>query len=160
MNRTIVLLLASLLLLASCGDDDSGNGAPGTPPAPAAPAASLPPASDDGDAGNTVIAPIGPALTVPELIAADPDGGPYVVSGYLFVLEDGRVILSELIAESYPPQPGGESLEARGIDLSTVPLVEAPEDSGLATVQWTETPIELIGAVVDGGFVGNTPAAG
>jgi hypothetical protein len=67
-------------------------------------------------------------------------------------------VFSDAIAESYPPQPGGAAVRVQGVDLQTVPLVE-PVDSELATVQWTETPIELIGSMEGDVFHGSTPAS-
>jgi len=160
---TLGVLLLSMLVAAACGDDDAMEaGSPDSDDTSAvsdeAPAVSdgLPP-DDSGEAGGTVMAPVGPTMTVAELLEADGEG-PYSVMGYLFVLDDGTVVFSDLIAESYPPQPGGAQVEVRGVNLQTVPLVE-PSDSELATVQWTETQIELIGSLDGDIFYGSTSAS-
>ena len=143
--RILSILLLATVAFAACGDEEPSDTIQPTLPV-----------NDGGGAGDTVMAPVGPTMTVAELLAAEGEG-PYSVKGYLFVLEDGRVILSDAIAESYPPQPGGDQIEVRGANLQGVPL-EEPTDSELATVQWTNEPIELIGWVEDGVFHGSTPA--
>ena len=162
-RRILGVLLLLVLVAAACGDDDAMEvGGPDSDDTPAV-SDEVPtvsdglPAGDSGDAGGTVMAPIGPTITVAELLATEGDG-PYSVMGYLFVLDDGTIVFSDLIAESYPPQPGGAQVEVRGVNLQTVPLVE-PTDSELATVQWTETQIELIGSLDGDIFYGSTPAS-
>ena len=76
--------------------------------------------------------------------------GEVVVTGYLFVLDDGRVVLAEMIAESFPPQPGGATIIVEGLDLADLALEQAPEDSELATTQWSDEPITLTGSMVSG----------
>ena len=81
--------------------------------------------------------------------------GDVVVSGYLFVLEDGRVVLAELIAESFPPQPGGTTIIVEGLNLDAIDLEQAPEGSELATTRWSSEPITLTGSVVSGVLTGS-----
>jgi hypothetical protein len=148
--RLIVIGMLALSL-AACGGDDGTDEAQVPPETLDA----LPPAGDD--AAGTVMAPIGPTLGVAELLEAE-GTGPYSVRGYLFVNEDGTMVFSDTIAESYPPQPGGARVPVTGINLQTVPLIE-PDDPGLTAVQWTDRPIELIGFVEDGVFLASTPAS-
>jgi hypothetical protein len=159
MRRVLGVLLLSSLLVAACGEDGAGGDSDDTPTvSDAAPTVSDGlPTDSSGDAGDTVMAPVGPTMTVAELLAAG-SGGPYSVIGYLFVLADGSVVLADAIAESYPPQPGGAQVAVEGVNLQTVPLVE-PTDPALAAVQWTEVPIELIGSLEGEVFFGSTPAS-
>lgn len=76
--------------------------------------------------------------------------GRVAVTGTLFVLDDGTVLLSELIAESFPPQPGGATITVEGLDLETLDLEEAPLGSELATTKWSAEPITLTGSMVSG----------
>lgn len=69
---------------------------------------------------------------------------PLLVSGYV-VAEGGRVRLCEALAESFPPQCGGPSLEVRGLDVASVPGLEASDG-----VRWTARPHRLLGVVRDG----------
>jgi hypothetical protein len=155
-KRAVAVALLAGLLAAACGGDDTGA----TDPAATTPTAVEDPAApDDGDAGDTVLGPIGPTMPVADLLAAG-DGGPFSVQGFLFVLADGTIVLADAIAESYPPQPAGAQVIVEGINLQTVPLVEGPTDSEIAIVAWTELPIEVIGSVDGGVLVGSTPASG
>jgi hypothetical protein len=161
--RVIGVLLLSALVATACGGDDSADqdavSAPAVSDDLPADSGDLPtdPGDPAGDAGGTVMAPVGPPRTVAELLETE-GPGPYSVKGYLFVLEDGTIVLSDLIAESYPPQPGGARVDVEGVNLQTVPLTE-PTDSELATVRWTEIPIELIGSLEGDVFYGSTPAS-
>ena len=76
--------------------------------------------------------------------------GRVAVTGTLFVLDGGTVVLSELIAESFPPQPGGATITVEGLDLDTLDLEEAPLGSELATTKWSAEPITLTGSMVSG----------
>ncbi len=76
--------------------------------------------------------------------------GNVIVTGYVFVLDDDRVVLAELIAESFPPQPGGATITVEGLDLNALDLEEAPEGSELATTRWSSEPVTLTGSMVSG----------
>ena len=76
--------------------------------------------------------------------------GRVAVTGTLFVLDGGTVLLSELVAESFPPQPGGATITVEGLDLGTLDLEEAPLGSELATTKWSAEPITLTGSMVSG----------
>jgi hypothetical protein len=159
MRRILGVLLLSSVLVAACGGDGANSDSdisPGVSDETPVVSDGLP-GDGSSDAGGTVMAPVGPTMTVAELLAAG-SGGPYSVTGYLFVLEDGSTVLADAIAESYPPQPGGARVAVEGVNLQTVPLVE-PTDPALAAVQWTEVPIELIGSLEGDLFFGSTPAS-
>ena len=76
--------------------------------------------------------------------------GEAVVSGYLFVLDDGTVVLAEAQAESFPPQPGGETINVEGLDLDSVDLEQPPEGSEIATSQWSTEQVTLTGSMMSG----------
>ena len=63
------------------------------------------------------------------------------VSGALFVDPDGTARLCEAIAESFPPQCGGQRITVQGLDLLTMPDLE--EANG---VRWAESVV-LFGSV-------------
>ena len=101
----------------------------------------LPLPSDDGEVvtGGMVAAP----LTVSEALVSD-IGGVIAVQGFLF--DDGAgPMLCETLAESFPPQCGGESLSVSGHEEAVdVPIVT---EQG---VMWTDQSLVLFGEIVDG----------
>jgi hypothetical protein len=111
-----ILLVAASL--AACG----GSGEPQPPAAPAG----------------------GQVLSIEEALDSDLSG-PLLVNGYL--LADGnRVRLCEALAESYPPQCGGPSLEVIGLKL----LEQRRLYKANGQVTWSEQPVQLLGVVEDG----------
>ena len=116
----IFALLATLLAaaaLAGCGEDDTD----------AQPAA-------HGD---------GPGISIDEALASDLDQ-PLLVNGNLLAQGDD-VRLCSALAESFPPQCGGSSLQVEGLALEDVQGLVAEGD-----VSWTDRPIQLLGVVSDG----------
>jgi hypothetical protein len=85
-------------------------------------------------------------MSVEDALAVSIDGG-FAISG--FFLDDGSgPRLCDALAESFPPQCGGASIE---LDNSV-----GVELDGLVTegaVTWTEQPTVLVGEIVDGLFV-------
>ena len=124
-RATLAVALLSLLL-AACG----GIGED-------------PPASAGG--GPVLVIADGP-ITEPGMSVADALGHRatddlVTVSGALFVDADGTVRLCDAIAESFPPQCGGERIVVQGLDLDAV--------AGLQTeggVSWAEG-VTLFGSV-------------
>ena len=160
MKRLIALLGATALVLAACGGGDADP----TQPADVgnAPTTQLPetggetPLADD-DGGTTLIG-TGPGISVAELLEATADG-PFLVNGYVFVGADGIVVVSDGIAESYPPQPAGAQVQVEGFDLMQLPLIEGSTDAEIPTSSWTEQPVQLLGDLIDGALVGNSTAS-
>jgi hypothetical protein len=120
------LALVSLVaaLLVGCG----GNGEP-----------------PDDDAGSPRVSGIaaGPGISIEEALASEFDEM-VLVNGNLLA-EGGEVRLCSALAESFPPQCGGASLQVEGVELEGV--------DGLVTegdVSWTDRPIQLLGTVEDG----------
>jgi len=123
--RSIPALLIELLLLAACTASA----------APAQPYGAWLLVVADGGAGE------GPGISVADAVAHGPTDDLVSVSGALFVDPDGIVRLCDAIAESFPPQCGGASIEVSGLDLSTVADIQ--EANG---VRWAES-IVLFGSV-------------
>jgi hypothetical protein len=76
------------------------------------------------------------------------------VIGYLFVLDDGTTVLADAIAESYPPQPVGATITIADLDTSDLHLQQAPADSELATMRWSDEPVTLTGTMTNGILTG------
>jgi hypothetical protein len=91
-------------------------------------------------------------LTVSEARTTDAEG-PLLVRGAL-VVEGGTARLCERLAESAPPQCGGDALEVEGLDASTV---EALESSG--DVQWADE-VKLLGEIQGNRLVLSSAATG
>lgn len=110
-------MLAALLI--ACGGDDSE---PRTTPATGA-------VSSAG----------GPGISILEAINSDLEG-PLLVNGFL-VAKDDSVRFCSALAESFPPQCAGESLEVEGIDLSRLEGLQQAQD-----VRWSDQ-IQLLGEI-------------
>jgi hypothetical protein len=127
--RTMLLVL--IALLAGC----TGQGASDDP-------------TDDGATGEAPVLVIadggpgdGPGLSVAEALTHGPTDDLVTVTGALFVDADGTVRLCDAIAESFPPQCGGERIIVTGLDLADVPDLQ--EENG---VSWAESAT-LFGSV-------------
>jgi len=130
---TIRLLLtaiaaATLLLAVAC---DSSDDEPTAEPT----------ASISGGGGASTA--MGPGISIADALASTLDG-PLLVNGFLVATAE-EVRFCDLLAESYPPQCGGDYLLVEGLDLGTIEGVQ--EASG---VSWTDQPIQLLGTVEDG----------
>jgi len=154
MRRIITVLLLGGVLTAACGGEATDDAA--EPPPVSEPTISdgLPLADDNA----TVPLGMGPGISVADALASSLDG-PLLVNGYVFVYADGSVVLADLIAESFPPQPGGASVMVEGFDLMQIPLTEGPADTEIAITAWTEMPVQLLGEIVNGVLVGNSVAS-
>lgn len=115
------LAAVALLVLGGCGgsDDDGGS----------------------SDSAGVVATADGDTLTVGELLDAEDRGesGTTVVVAAMLVDDGTGLRMCESLAESYPPQCGGRSVEVMNPGAIEV---EFTEDGG---VRWAETPIELFG---------------
>jgi hypothetical protein len=118
----IATALALVLVLAACGT---------TAPAPS---------------GEPVLvitdgAVEGPGISVVEALGHQATDDLVTVSGALFVDADGTVRLCDAIAESFPPQCGGERIRVTGLDLAAVPGLQTE-----GAVTWAEG-VTLLGSV-------------
>jgi len=126
--RSIFALLIALLLLAACAAEPPAA----TPSAPTDEEWTL--VITDGDPGGN------PGISVSEALTHGPTDDIVTVTGPLFVSADGTMLLCDAIAESFPPQCGGDRLEVTGLDLTTIELEEADG------VRWAEAVV-LVGSV-------------
>ena len=83
----------------------------------------------------------GPGLSVADALDHEVTDDIVTVSGALFVNADGTVLLCDAIAESFPPQCGGERIRVEGLDLAAVPGLQTEGD-----VSWAEG-VTLLGSV-------------
>jgi hypothetical protein len=119
------VVIAALLTVTACGDDTPDS----TADAPAAPS------------NGTEYASLSDLLDSPD---AD-DGTVVVVSTILF--DDGTgPVMCEALAESFPPQCVGRTLE---LDIEILD-VEWTEQEG---IRWTDRPVSLLGWVDGAMFV-------
>ena len=126
--KRITSLTLLFVLLAACAapgdsDDPTDDGAP-----PVLVIA-------DGGPGD------GPGLTVAEALTHGPTDDLVTVTGALFVDADGTVRLCDAIAESFPPQCGGDRIVVEGLDLNDIDDIQEEND-----VRWAES-ITLFGSV-------------
>lgn len=123
--------LAVLVLLAACTGTPPVTPDPDPDPVPTDPVLVIADGGGGGDGGISVADALGHQAT-DDLVS---------VIGALFVDADGTVLLCDAIAESFPPQCGGERIEVQGVDMSTIDGLE--EANG---VQWAEA-VTLFGSV-------------
>lgn len=154
MTRIVAILLLGGLLVAACGSETTDAADEVPPTSEPTVSDGLPQADDDA----TFPAGMGPGISVADALASTLDE-PLLVNGYVFVYADGTVVLADMIAESFPPQPAGATIEVEGLDLMQIPLTEGPTDVEIEITAWTDTQVQLIGEIVDGVFVGNSVAS-
>jgi hypothetical protein len=80
-------------------------------------------------------------MSVAEAITHQATDDLVAVSGALFIDPDGTARLCEAIAESFPPQCGGQRITVQGLDHASTPDLE--EANG---VRWAESVV-LFGSV-------------
>lgn len=122
MRPTAVIALVLLLVLAACGT---------TAPAPS---------------GEPVLVIVdgavdGPGISVADALGHRATDDIVTVSGALFVNADGTVLLCDAIAESFPPQCGGERIRVEGLNVAAVPGLQTEGE-----VSWAEG-VTLLGSV-------------
>lgn len=83
----------------------------------------------------------GPGLSVADALDHQATDDIVTVSGALFVTADGTVLLCDAIAESFPPQCGGERIRVQGLDLAAVPGLQTEGEAS-----WAEA-VTLLGSV-------------
>ncbi len=119
--RGMRYMLSGLLLavIVACGSDDTGG-------------------TKAGDGAEPT--EIGQALKAA-------NGSEVTVGGFLIVDTDGNIRLCSLLAESLPPQCGGDRIDLPGFDVSAVPNTKSVEfrPGGIRTVTWTDDLITLKG---------------
>lgn len=152
-RRLAVVLAAVAVIAVACGaGDDQPEGAPPAPDVAADEPADLPPIND-GPAGapNEPVTPGIPwstefSMSVSEILSAEAAGAA-AVKGFLVVDASGAR-LCDVLAESYPPQCGGETLPITNYEeFLVVPVQEAQG------VTWTNDVVSFIGLIVDGTLI-------
>ena len=118
--RSIPAILILLLILAACSSAAT----------PSASAGAWTLVVADGGPGDA------PGMSVADALAHGPTDDLVSVSGALFVAPDGTVRLCDAIAESFPPQCGGASIEVSGLDLPTVADLQVANG-----VRWAESVV-------------------
>lgn len=117
--RTFVAISLLALVLVGCAD-------PGTPLA-----------SSAGTDPVLVIADgdpdVGSGLSVEQALTHRATDDLVSVAGTLFVGADGTVLLCDAIAESFPPQCGGQRIVVEGLDLDTIANLQRE-----GNVSWAE----------------------
>ena len=129
-------LTVGVLLVTACG-----NGASSEEP-------------DGSTNGPAPMSGVGPGISVGEALESTV-GGPVLVNGFIITVPDGTVYLSEALAESFPPQPGGAKLIVEGIDLDAF--------EGLTSAQgitWSDQFVQVLGTVEEGVLTVSHTASG
>lgn len=85
-----------------------------------------------------------PAMMTVRQAAAEPSGSTVSVRGYL-IATAGETYVAEMLAESYPPQPGGATLRLGGVDVSALDGIERAGDT-----MWTADQRTVSGRVAGG----------
>ena len=100
---------------------------------------------DPAAPGDAVIGTpiIGGGLSIADALTSDADG-PIAVAGFLIQDANGAR-LCDLLAESMPPQCGGDSVE-----LSDVSMIDPDELKTAQGVTWTDSTVTVYGEIVDG----------
>jgi hypothetical protein len=140
MRRLIVLsavILAVSIIAVGCGTDEAAT-TTGDPTA----------------TGADVSSAMGPGISVAEALESTVSG-PILVNGFIVTGSDGTIFLSAVLAESFPPQPGGEALVVQGLDIGTVHGLETEQG-----ISWTDQAVQLLGDVRNGVLTVSTTSSG
>ena len=137
-HRSLIAVILVIGLVACAAGSPSTEG----PDTPVGDNPGATPAEQPGVDGTLTVseeAVDGPAVEIRTALASG--GEPVRVAGALFVDGSGTVLLCSALAESFPPQCGGERLRVVGLDPATV---EGLQEAG--AVRWAEG-VELKGTV-------------
>ena len=128
----VVPLAALLAALAACGDASVSDDGPPVSGA----SGGTPPVLVVAEGGGNE-----PGITVGEALGHQATDDLVTVTGSLLVDADGTVMLCEALAESFPPQCGGERLVIDGLDPSAVAGLQTEGD-----ISWSDS-VTLFGSV-------------
>ena len=95
--------------------------------------------------GPGAITAVGPGISVAEALTSTLDE-PLLVNGNIFIANNTTRLCSAL-AESFPPQCGGDSIQITGLNTATLDLQR--QDA----VAWTNAYVQVLGRVVNGVLV-------
>ena len=154
MKKLILIVAALALATAACGGgEDDAAALPvndGADPSSAAACLADEPDCNDTPGGEPQDLPTSgddaAAIAVSVIDAVDMTG-PAVVTGFL-VDRGGDLRLCEALAESFPPQCGGES-----IALSDHDQVDPDDLQSEGAVTWTDYAVTISGEIVDGTLI-------
>ena len=122
-------LAAAAVALGACGGSDDSAATDADEPAPSGETTLTGPSSA-----------VGPGISVAEALASTLES-PLLVNGFLVAAND-EVRLCSLLAESFPPQCGGDSLTVVGLDVT------ARDDTMSASgVTWTDQIVQVLGTL-------------
>jgi len=136
MKLSLALFLALTLAACAAAGPDDPIDSDDTPPASVGSGGApvLVVAEGNRGGGDT-------AMSVADALGHQATDDIISVTGALFVDADGTVRLCDAIAESFPPQCGGERIEVEGLELASV--ADLQDENG---VRWAEGVI-LFGSV-------------
>jgi hypothetical protein len=139
-GTTTAVGIAALMVIALACGNTAGPTSPNDEAPPTAggttPTDSSPPSATE----------IGQALEAAE-------GSEVTVSGHLIADNDGNTRLCSVLAESLPPQCGGDRINLLGFDASSVPNSKTPPGpSDIETTRWTDSYITVTGIKRTGGL--------
>ena len=143
--RTVPSVIALAMLLAACSSD--GGADPSAGPSGAASAGTSTGGGGGAGPGEPVLViadgePSEPGMSVADALGHQMTDDLVTVTGALFGSADGTVYLCDAIAESFPPQCGGERILVEGLgDLRDIPGIQFEGD-----VAWAEA-VTLFGSV-------------
>lgn len=129
-HRFVTLALVVALSAGCAADGDASD------PASSVPAAAGAPRLVVADGPITE-----PGMSVADALGHQATDDLVTVTGALFVDPDGTVRLCDAIAESFPPQCGGDRIIVEGLDLAAVAGLQSEGD-----VSWAEA-VTLFGSV-------------
>ena len=131
-TTTAVGIAALIVIALACGN----TAGPTSPNDEAPPTAGGTTPTDSSPPSATQI---GQALEAAE-------GSEVTVSGHLIADKDGNTRLCSVLAESLPPQCGGDVIHLLGFDASSVPNSKTPPGpSDIETTRWTDSYITVTG---------------
>ncbi len=133
-RRTVQIASMAVLAaaLAACGDASVSDDGPPV----SGPSGENPPVLVIADGGGDE-----PGIAVGEALGHQATDDLVSVTGSLLVGADGTVMLCEALAESFPPQCGGERITVEGLDPSAVAGLQTEGD-----VSWSDS-VTLFGSV-------------
>jgi len=128
--RALAIGFSLTLALTACGDSGGASAAPSDPVGGSDPVLVI----ADGAINE-------PGMSVADALGHQATDDLVTVSGALFVDPDGTVRLCDAIAESFPPQCGGERIVVEGLDLDLIADLQTEGE-----VSWAEG-VTLFGSV-------------
>ena len=162
MKKLLLLIGSFALVVAACGGDSAtteelplDSGAGGDQPIAGACLEGEPDCNDTPGGEPTDLPPPGNTGNEPSPAAIQPGAaadasGPVAVEGFIVAVGD-EVKLCEALAESFPPQCGGDFVTVTSLDQ-----VDPDDIQSSGDVRWTDYTVTIFGEMVDGTLVATT----